>query len=366
MVDQKLTALTENTAPAGSDITYIVDDPAGTPASQKITLANLLSLQPQTNLLINGNFDVWQRGTSFATFTDDTYGPDRWNLLSSTTARWTVAQDTSVPSSGGYTYSAKCTLASSTNTQFAMVYFFENKDALKLFGKTVSLSFWAKTTSSEIGNLRATILSWSSTADTITSDVVGTWAGAGTDPTWATNWTSEKAGSNLALTDSWAQYKVENIAIDTASTANVAVVIWVDDTTVSTNDDFWITGVQVNLGAEAGESLPRPYAQEFSMCQRYYQKYTEPQMVGVATSAAAGVGRLGMQIPEMRIAPTSTIGSLPLYDGNTPTTISSVSATYHSVNRVQFDVTAAADLINSAAVISYSAGSTTLVLDSEL
>ena len=44
MADQKLTALTENTTPAGTDLLYIVDDPAGTPLSQKITISNLLSL----------------------------------------------------------------------------------------------------------------------------------------------------------------------------------------------------------------------------------------------------------------------------------------------------------------------------------
>ncbi len=41
MTDKKLTALTENTTPALTDIMYIVDDPGGTPASQKCTIANL-------------------------------------------------------------------------------------------------------------------------------------------------------------------------------------------------------------------------------------------------------------------------------------------------------------------------------------
>lgn len=41
MADTKVTALTENTTPVGTDLVYIVDDPGGTPASQKITVANL-------------------------------------------------------------------------------------------------------------------------------------------------------------------------------------------------------------------------------------------------------------------------------------------------------------------------------------
>ena len=42
MADAKITALTENTTPLPTDIVPIVDDPAGTPVTQKVTLGNLL------------------------------------------------------------------------------------------------------------------------------------------------------------------------------------------------------------------------------------------------------------------------------------------------------------------------------------
>lgn len=41
MPDTKITALTANTSPIATDIMPMVDDPGGTPATQKITLANL-------------------------------------------------------------------------------------------------------------------------------------------------------------------------------------------------------------------------------------------------------------------------------------------------------------------------------------
>ncbi len=44
MADSKVTALTENTAPILTDVMYVIDDPGGTPASQKVTLTNLLKL----------------------------------------------------------------------------------------------------------------------------------------------------------------------------------------------------------------------------------------------------------------------------------------------------------------------------------
>ena len=40
MADQKITELTELTTPVGADLLAIVDDPAGTPVTKKITLAN--------------------------------------------------------------------------------------------------------------------------------------------------------------------------------------------------------------------------------------------------------------------------------------------------------------------------------------
>ena len=44
MADSKITALSENTTPLSTDILPMVDDPAGTPVTQKVTLANLLAV----------------------------------------------------------------------------------------------------------------------------------------------------------------------------------------------------------------------------------------------------------------------------------------------------------------------------------
>ena len=43
MADTKITALTANSTPLGTDLTVIIDDPGGTPLSQKITLADLFA-----------------------------------------------------------------------------------------------------------------------------------------------------------------------------------------------------------------------------------------------------------------------------------------------------------------------------------
>ena len=49
MADQKITALTELTTPAGVDLLAIVDDPAGTPITKKITLDSLKATGAEIN-----------------------------------------------------------------------------------------------------------------------------------------------------------------------------------------------------------------------------------------------------------------------------------------------------------------------------
>ena len=54
MADSKITALTANTTPALTDVVPLVDDPAGAPTTQKITIANLLSLAyPVSSIFIS-------------------------------------------------------------------------------------------------------------------------------------------------------------------------------------------------------------------------------------------------------------------------------------------------------------------------
>lgn len=269
-----------------------VSDPSSPSKTKKITLEQMRDWMLDqfavgNNLLMNGNFDVWQRQVTF-TPNDDTYIADRWNCLQEANTSWTFARDTAVPTSGSK-YSLKCS-NSTANNQCGIVQILEAKDAEQLAGQLVSLSFYAKTVSSEISNLRCAVLSWSSTEDVVTSDVVSAWGQNGTNPTWATNWTMENTPVNLALTNSFQLFTAENILIDTASMKNIAVVIWVDDGTITSGDDFWITQVQLNIGGTAAAFAPRPHAQEVALCQRYYEKsYNDTDYAGTVTGLDRGI-----------------------------------------------------------------------------
>jgi hypothetical protein len=116
----------------------------------------------------------------------------------------------------------------------------------------------------------------------------------------------------------------------------------VDDVNAATNDDVYISQVHLNLGPKATMYVPRPYALELNMCQRYYQIHLDPHMNGVTAGNNSSINRLGMVLPTtMRTTPTVGFGPIPLYDGSTVTTLSSVSVNYHQPGFVEIDGTAA-------------------------
>jgi len=135
------------------------------------------------------------------------------------------------------------------------------------------LSFKARKGGSNatLGSLRAAIISWSGTEDVITRDVVSgtSWGAAGTNPTLAANWTYENTPSNLALTTSYQDFKIENVVIDTASAKNVGVFIWTDDTNATVNDIVYLADINLVPGAVATSYMPRAFAQQRVMCGRF-------------------------------------------------------------------------------------------------
>lgn len=218
--------------------------------------------------IINGNFDVDQRVGPYTASrnNDDVYTLDRWNLISDGNDILDVSQET-ITDLPGSNYAIK--LDVETAKRAGIVQFLEAKDAQKFKGKSVSISFAVK--SANISAIRATVLSWASTADSITSDVVGTWAAT---PTWATNWADNATPADLTVTSSWTTVKVENIAIDEATVNNLALAIWLpNEETIG--DIVYISQVQMNMGSVALPFQPKSYEEELRACKRYYQKTYE-------------------------------------------------------------------------------------------
>jgi hypothetical protein len=232
----------------------------------------LFALGMGRNRLINGDFRVAQRGTSFVAGAnnDDTYNLDRWTLLSDGNDIVDVTQANVAPTAGLFSIGLD---VETVNKKFGIIQIIEQRNIVGMFNQPVTLSFSARTSGSSIGNMKAVILSWNSTADTVTSDVVSSWNADGVTPTFATNWTAENTPQNLAPSNTWTRYSI-TATLDTASTNNVAVFIWCDDMTTTLGDFLYITDVQLEVGSLATPFERKTMSEVLSECQRYYWRVT--------------------------------------------------------------------------------------------
>jgi hypothetical protein len=136
------------------------------------------------------------------------------------------------------------------NKQSGWVYFLTN-DACQDYIANGKMSFGVKiktVADKVIGTVRIGLLKWTGTADAVTSDVVGTWAQDGTNPTLATSWSYENTPADVDITTSWARYTVEDVTVD-ADTNNLACFLWIDDGTIAEDDQLDVSEWQLNPGS---------------------------------------------------------------------------------------------------------------------
>jgi hypothetical protein len=231
------------------------------------------------NLLYNSlTYDLYQKSHIITGIADDTYFADGWNIIHNQPATDPDIGRQIAGATDPFTHYMRIQ-AAAASTQFGAVQFLYSDDTIVLRDQTVSLSFdaWG----SNISNIRAAIIEWGSTADTITSDVVGTWATG--NPTLATNWTyASTPSASTAISASRARYKFENITI-TNTTNNIAVFIWTPDAE-ATSDWLNIARVQLELGTISTDFVPRTYPDALKIAQTLVNKsYTQGVVPGTAS-----------------------------------------------------------------------------------
>ena len=197
------------------------------------------------------------------------------------------------------------------NAQGGLVYFMSNADVQDYIANgKLSFGIQLKTTSATISNARIGILKWTGTADSVTSDVVGTWASDGTNPTLATNWSYENTPANIGLTTSWARHTVENVTVD-SDTKNIAIFVWTDDGTITASDVIGFSEWQCNPGSTVNAFSQPPISTVKEQVDWYVQRYNYDN--GTLNAICAGVsnGTTACRMvfhfrKEMRIYPTVT------------------------------------------------------------
>lgn len=262
------------------------------------------------NPLINANFDIWQRGTSFAGLSSSTYAADRWkSLLSGTSINATFSQDSSVPNVRSR-YSAKLQQLTSSATsvsEFGFLQILETSNILPLCGNSVTLSFWYR----------------SSISGTHYYRIYTAYQTGGVDTT---------STFTVTAADTW-EYKTITLsafsAISAIATSPTAAGAEIQigarifgsggTSTIATNGYVQISQVQMEVGAATTFSRNTPSIQsELAACQRYFEKSYLPTVnPGTVTNAGSYVttsvpattsylaGLLTMQT-QKRVAPTMT------------------------------------------------------------
>ena len=277
------------------------------------------------NKIINGEMTISQRGTSETGVNSSGYknAPDRWShQISGINAAFTVSQSTDTPDGFSNSYKIDITTAD-TSLANTHVHFFRQKiEGQNLqdfaFGtssaKQLSVSFYVKTNKTgtyicELFNIggskqvsktytvsntnwnRYTLTFPADTTTAITSDNanrfhIAFWLSAGSDYTSGT---------------------LNSSAFATSVQANRAVgQVNLHD---STSNEWYLTGVQLEVGDTATSFEHRSFGDELARCQRYYERIpislNNLFLFGVNQFGSPGAIQFPFKVTK-RVVPTAT------------------------------------------------------------
>ena len=258
--------------------------------SKAAELAALISSQSalsDRNLVINGAMQVAQRATEVTGVTDSGYkAVDRWQNQTGTLGTFTMSQSTTSPDGFAFSQKYDCTTADASPASTDFLIFQHRIEAQNLqhlqYGtsgaKRITLSFHVRSnkTGTYIAELshgdatsknqqsytinsantweKKTLTYVGQTSDAINNDngigmFIQFWLGAGSAFT-----------SGTLTQNTWANTDNANRAVGQVNLAD------------STDNEWYITGVQLEVGEQATPFEHRSFHDEFMRCQRYYQE----------------------------------------------------------------------------------------------
>jgi hypothetical protein len=255
------------------------------------TVATTDQLSTFRNKFINGNFDIWQRGTSqSATSIGGIFVADRWKGSTgggsgqATFSRQAVtASDTAIAPSK-YFYRHQQTVANTTNARFGQ----NIESARTLAGKNVTISFYAKANTAIAGSTTQLFLQLRQEFGTGGSPSAGVFANTpGNSP-------SETLIPHVfgSLTTSWQKYSitlslpsVHNKTFGTDENDSLYFEISMPNSLGSpTTYTIDFAQVQFEEGTVATQFEFRTIGIELEMCERYYETGDAVCYMGSANS----------------------------------------------------------------------------------
>lgn len=274
--------------PAGTGVVvarYGQSLPQGTIGVGAVTPANMSGVRfGFRNRVINGKMEVSQRGTSFVSPASGTYTLDRWYVTHTMTGAVTVAQVALGAASNefGFGLRVRTTTANasvSAGHVFVVGTRLEGGNVRDLIGAPVAISFLVSSPKSGLhcGRLsnssfdRSYVFTFTvNTPNTLERKTITIPAGLIT----AGGWDYSVAGLGLAVEFALMAGTTLQTTAGEWQTGNFVATAGVVNCLDTINNDFIITGVQVEQSDAATPFEHRHYGQELTLCQRYYETGT--------------------------------------------------------------------------------------------
>jgi len=204
------------------------------------------------NRIINGNFDIWQRGTSFSD-PNNTYTADRFLVVpgggttGDTVSRQSfTAGQTDVPNEPSYFLRFSVGGTSANRVMHHRV-----EDVRTFAGQTCTLSFWAKASVAHISTVEIQQNFGSGGSGAVTLSPV-----------------------SYSMTTSWQKFTftqtLPSIAGKTIGSSSYVYLAFIRSLPAS-SVDIDIAQMQFEAGSVATPFEHRQYGTELQLCQRYYQ-----------------------------------------------------------------------------------------------
>jgi len=274
------------------------------------------------NMIINGAMQVAQRATSVTGigasagyFTVDRI---KLNAAMSGGGRLTASQSTDGPVGFGNSLKIACTTADTSlaaGEHLIIQNISEGQDVQSMGAgfsdaKEVTISFYCKANASftfcvniykangplHVAKLFTVGTSWQRVSITFPADTAGSAIANDNVARWYTQiWVA--AGSNYTsgtLATTWTSYS--------AATTCAGI----DNFFSSTSNEFYLTGLQMEVGTEATPFEHRSFGDELHRCKRYFQKNANATYSGNITSGSGHNYSQWWYVPEMRASPTLT------------------------------------------------------------
>ena len=298
-------------------------------------LAELTNSNTIKNHIINGNFNIWQRGTSF---TAAEYTTDRFEKQAVGSHGSTVTRSTLVPTlaesntKSNYSLRTDITTAQpSLGINDYLIYFhaIEGYDYVNIDGKTVTLSFWVKATKTGInsvtfknaGNDRSYVSEYTiNTTNTWEKKTITLLLNDSANGTW--DFTNGRGLDVIFGLGSGSTYTTSTL--NTWQTGNFLASTNQVNHADSTANDFAIAQVQLEIGSLETDFEESSIADTLTKCKRYYQKtYDISTVPGTGTTTGEiGVRSTGASTytSDYRWIEKRTIPTITFYNPVTGTT----------------------------------------------